>query len=57
MTITTALSNVGEVVTAMVGYFGDILEMFVTEPVLLIGVAVFFVSAVIGLVMRLVKGY
>ena len=52
--LTTLLGNMGDVFEAITGYFTDILELFVTEPLLLLMLGFLFVGAVIGLVMRVI---
>lgn len=47
------LVDLQEIATAIFGYFTNVLGYFVTEPVLALGIGIFFVGAVIGLVMRL----
>lgn len=49
------ISDVGSVITALVGYFSDILGLFTTEPVLAVIFGVFLTGAVIGLVTRLYR--
>lgn len=49
------LLDLGEIWTAVTGYFVDILGLFVSEPVLLITVGFFFIGGVIGLTMRLLR--
>ena len=53
MTMTTFLGIIGEVVTAMVGMFGEILTLFTTSVILQLGIGIMICSAVIGLAMRL----
>lgn len=52
--MTELLTKMGAVFTAITGYFTDILELFVTEPLLLLMLGFLFVGAVIGLVMRVI---
>lgn len=49
------ITDVGGVITALIGYFGDILELFTTTPVLAVIFGVFLTGAVIGLVTRLYR--
>lgn len=51
--VTTLVTNIGLLVTDIVGYFGDILTMFTTEPILIMFFGIFFVGGVIGLTIRL----
>jgi predicted membrane channel-forming protein YqfA (hemolysin III family) len=45
--------DLGAIVTAIFGYFTTVLGYFVSEPVLALGIGIFLVGAIIGLVMRL----
>lgn len=52
--LTALLGNMGDVFTAITGYFTNILGLFVSEPLLLLMLGFLFVGAVIGLVMRVI---
>ena len=52
-TMATFLTDIGSVITAVIGYFGDVLELFTTQPVLTIVFEIFVISCVIGLVTKL----
>ena len=49
------LEDEGEVFTDFTGRFTDILELFTTEPLLILLLGIMVVGAIIGLVMRVVN--
>lgn len=53
--LATFLTNVGSVVTAITGFFADVLELFSNEPILLLPLGIFVIGAVIGLVSRMIR--
>lgn len=50
----TLLASVGSVFTAFIGYIGDVTDIIVSNPLLLLGVCVPFVFTVVGLVKRFI---
>lgn len=50
------LSGITAVFSSIMGWFGSFLTTVTSHPVLMIGIAVFLVGAVIGLVYRAVHG-
>ena len=49
-----ALETLGTAITEIVGYMGDVVTYMLTQPILLIPVAIFVVGACIGLAGRLI---
>lgn len=49
------LTDIGSVITMLIGEFTDILRLFLTEPVLAVIFGVFVTGAVIGLVTRIYR--
>lgn len=47
------LTDLGSIFTAVTGFFGDVLSLFTTSPVLTVVFGMFVISAVIGLVTKL----
>lgn len=47
MTLAQLLTDMGAVFTAVIGYFGDVIEMFVSQPILLLTFGISFASIVI----------
>lgn len=52
-TVTDMVYNSGLVADSVMDNVSTILGYFVSEPVLILGIGIFFTGAVIGLVMRL----
>jgi hypothetical protein len=50
---TTMIDTLGLVAVYIFSQFTNVLAMFVAEPVLALGIGIFLVGAIIGLVMRL----
>lgn len=50
------LSSIGELITAIIGWIGDILSFVMAHPLLLLTVGIFVTGCVIGLVHRLIHG-
>lgn len=50
----TVMEVLGTVVTAVMGYMGELVDIIVAEPLLLIPVGIFLVGASIGLAKRLI---
>lgn len=53
--MTAALESIGTVVTFLLGKFASILDLFTTNPLLLIFVGIFVLGAIIGLVRRVIS--
>lgn len=49
------LSNVGEVLTAAVGWVGTVADTVASEPLLMVGVVLSFVGVGVGLFSRLLR--
>lgn len=49
MTMTALLTDMGSIFTAVTGYFGDVIEMFVEQPILLLTFGVSFVAVVVNM--------
>ncbi len=49
MTMTELLSAMGSIFTAVTGYFGQVIEMFVEQPILLLTFGVSFVAIVVNM--------
>lgn len=47
MTLTALLVDMGSVFTAVIGYFGDVIDMFVSQPILLLTFGISFASIII----------
>lgn len=47
MTLTALLTDMGTIFTAVTGYFGEVIEMFVEQPILLLTFGVSFVAIVV----------
>lgn len=47
MTLTQLLAALGEIFTAVTGYFANVIEMFVEQPILLLTFGVSFVAIVV----------
>lgn len=56
MEASSELTNIGTVFSQIMTWFGTFLSTVTTHPVLMIGISVFLVGAVIGLVYRAVHG-
>lgn len=56
LTATSSLTALGEVLTAVWGWFAGFLSVLSTEPILLIGLAFIVAALVIGLVFSAVRG-
>jgi hypothetical protein len=48
------LTDIGSVVTMLVGNFADILSLWVSNPILTVSFGIMITGAVIGLVMRVI---
>lgn len=53
--LTSFLTDIGSVITALIGYFSDVLQLFTSEPVLAVIFGIFLTGAVVGLVTRLYR--
>ena len=51
--MTAFLVTLGEVVTALVGMFSEVLVLFTTSTILQLGIGLMICGAVVGLAMRL----
>lgn len=55
--LSSLITDISSVVTAVLGWMGNIVTFIKGEPLILIGIiAFFFVGGAIGLVKRLIKG-
>lgn len=52
----TILTAIGLVFTATMTYFGDVAGLFVTTPILQLGLAMTVIGFVVGILHRLVRG-
>lgn len=50
----TAMTSLGTLFTTFTGWMGDLVEVIVAQPILLLPVGIFCVGAVIGLASRLI---
>lgn len=48
-TLATLLTDMGSIFTATIGYFGDVLDLFVSNPLLLLTFGITFTSVVISM--------
>ena len=56
-TVANVLTTLGDVITAVIGWMGDVLTFIVENPVILVPMLIFFVTGgVIGLITRLMRG-
>lgn len=55
--MTAFLTTIGEVVTALVGYFGDIFGLVETEVALQVLFGIFICGAAVGLVRRIMGAF
>lgn len=53
VTLSTVLTDIGNVFTSMIGYVGSICETIVGQPLLLIGFCIPFAFAIVSFVRRL----
>lgn len=53
ITLTSVLTDIGSVFTAMVGYVGDICKTIVDNPLLLVGFCIPFGFAIVSFVKKL----
>jgi len=53
--VVSLISSIALIFSDILDYFGDILTLFTTNPLLLLGVGLFFIGGVIGLTMRLIS--
>ena len=53
ITLSSVLTDVGSVFTALIGYVGDICETIVGNPLLLLGFTIPFAFAIVSFVKRL----
>lgn len=51
--MTQFLADMSEIVTALLSFFSNILNLYTTAPVLMLPFTIFIVGAIIGLVSRL----
>lgn len=54
-TMTTLLASLGEVVTAVLGYVGDVVDTIVSNPLLLMTTGILLLGGVIGIFGRLLS--
>lgn len=47
MTLAQLLLDMGEIFTAVIGYFGDVIDLFVSQPILLLTFGISFVAIVV----------
>lgn len=47
MTLAELLTTLGDIFTAVIGYFGDVIDLFVSQPILLLTFGVSFVAIVV----------
>lgn len=52
--VSGAMEVLGQVVTAVIGYMGELVDVIVAEPILLLPVGIFVVGGAIGLASRLI---
>lgn len=53
----TFISNVGSVLTALIGWMGDILAFVMEQPAIFIPLLVFaIISFAVGILMRVIRG-
>lgn len=52
-TLSSLLTDMGSVFTALIGYVGDVCTAIVSQPLLLIGIAIPLAFAVVSFVRRL----
>lgn len=52
-TLASVLENIGTVFTSLVGYVGDVCEIIVTNPVLLVGFSIPFAFAIVSFVKKM----
>lgn len=56
MELSTFLTNVGSIITAMVTWMGSILTFITENPILYVGIiGILFVSFTVGIVLRLFR--
>lgn len=56
MTLANFLSNVGDIIAAIVGWMTDILGFITANPILYVGIiGILFVSFTVGVVLRLFR--
>lgn len=56
-TVANVITTLGEVVTGVIGWMGQVLDFITTNPVILVPMLMFFVTGgVIGLITRLMRG-
>ena len=53
VTLSTVLTNIGSVFTALIGYVGNVCTTIVSQPLLLIGFCIPFAFAIVSFVKRL----
>lgn len=55
--IQTFLGTLGDIVTAVIGWLGDMLAFVIDNPVILVPLLMFFVvGGVVGILMRILRG-
>lgn len=52
-TLTSLLTSIGSVFTALIGYVGDVCESIVSQPLLLLGVSIPMAFAIVTFVRKL----
>lgn len=52
-TLSTVLSDVGSVFTALIGYVGDVCGTIISNPILLLGFTIPFAFAIVKFVKRM----
>lgn len=53
VTLSTVLTDIGSVFTALIGYVGNVCTTIVSQPLLLIGFCIPFAFAIVSFVKRL----
>ena len=52
-TLSSLLTSIGSVFTALIGYVGDVCEAVVSQPLLLLGISIPMAFAIVSFVRRL----
>lgn len=52
-TLSSLLTDIGSIFTALIGYVGNVCTTIVSQPLLLLGVAIPFAFAIVSFVRRL----
>ena len=53
ITLASVLTDIGSVFTALTGYVGDVCEIIVSNPLLLVGFSIPFAFAIVSFVKRM----